>query len=69
MCQAMLNHPEFDDYAEEYGSDLRHPNRLVDWWYELAANTSRLIIRDLVSVTRGRHRERACRPCGVMASA
>ena len=25
MCQAMLNHPDFDHYAEEYGSDLRHP--------------------------------------------
>lgn len=52
----MLNHPEFDDYAEEYGSDLRLPNRLVDWWYELAANTSRLIIRDLVSLPENQNR-------------
>lgn len=56
MCQAMLNHPKFDYYAEEYGSDLRHPNPLVDWWYELAANTCRLIIRDLVNLPENRDR-------------
>lgn len=56
MCQAMLNHPDFDHYAEEYGSDLRHPNALVDWWYELAANTCRLIIRDLVNLPENRDR-------------
>jgi hypothetical protein len=49
MCQAMLNHPEFDLYAERYGSDLRHPHPLMEWWYELSANACRLIIRDLVN--------------------
>jgi AIPR protein len=50
MCQAILNHAEFDNYADKYGSDLRHPHPLMGWWYELAANACRLIIRDLVSL-------------------
>ncbi len=50
MSQAMLNDPKFDYYAETYGSDLRHPQLLMDWWYRLAANACRLIIKDLVSL-------------------
>lgn len=56
MCQAMLNDPDFDHYAERYGSDLRHPNPLVEWWYELAANKCRLIIRDLVNLPENQDR-------------
>jgi hypothetical protein len=58
MCQAMLNHPEFDHYAENYGTDLRHPHLLMDWWYTLAANTCRLIIRDLVNSKENEERVR-----------
>ena len=58
MCQAMLNHPEFDHYAEKYGSDLRHPHPLMQWWYELAANACRLIIRDLVNLPENQDRVR-----------
>jgi hypothetical protein len=58
MCQAMLNHPEFDYYAENYGSDLRHPQLLMDWWYGLAANSCRLIIRDLVNLKENEERVR-----------
>jgi hypothetical protein len=50
MCQAMLNDPKFDEYAAEFGFDLRHPNRLMEWWYGLASNTCRLIIRDVVAL-------------------
>ncbi len=50
MCQAMLNDNDFDQYAEKYGSDLRHPQALMDWWYSLAANSCRLIIGDLVKL-------------------
>jgi hypothetical protein len=58
MCQAMLNHPEFDRYADNYGSDLRHPHPLMEWWYELAANACRLIIRDLVGLSENQDRVR-----------
>lgn len=58
MCQAMLNHPEFDHYAENYGSDLRHPQLLMDWWYGLAANSCRLIIRDLTNLRENKDRVR-----------
>ena len=58
MCQAMLNHSDFDDYAEKYGRDLRHPNLLMDWWYSLAANSCRLIIRDLVNLPENAERVR-----------
>jgi hypothetical protein len=58
MCQAMLNHPEFDQYAENYGSDLRHPSLLMDWWYSLAANSCRLIIKDLVNLPENAERVR-----------
>jgi hypothetical protein len=58
MCQAMLNHPSFDDYAEGYGSDLRHPHTLMEWWYELATNSCRLVIRDLVSLPENQERVR-----------
>jgi len=58
MCQAMLNHPEFDHYADKYGSDLRHPHQLIEWWYELAANACRLIIRDLVNLPENQDRVR-----------
>lgn len=59
MCQAMLNHPEFDHYADSYGTDLRHPQPLMEWWYTLAANSCRLIFRDLVKLreNEGRVRE------------
>lgn len=58
MCQTMLNHPEFDHYADTYGSDLRHPHQLIEWWYELAANACRLIIRDLVNLPENQDRVR-----------
>ncbi|MEX0777168.1 MAG: AIPR family protein [Phycisphaeraceae bacterium] len=58
MCQAMLNHPEFDHYAESCGSDLRHPQLLMDWWYGLAANSCRLIIMDLVNLKENEERVR-----------
>jgi hypothetical protein len=58
MCQAILNHAEFDNYADKYGSDLRHPHPLMGWWYELAANACRLIIRDLVSLPQYQDRVR-----------
>jgi hypothetical protein len=58
MCQAMLNHPEFDHYADKYGSDLRHPQPLMEWWYSLAANSCRLIIRDLVNLPENAERVR-----------
>jgi hypothetical protein len=58
MCQAMLNHSEFDHYAENYGSDLRHPQSLMDWWYALAANSCRLIIRELVNLKENEERVR-----------
>jgi uncharacterized protein YoaH (UPF0181 family) len=58
MCQAMMNHPEFDHYAETYGKDLRHPHALMDWWYGLAANSCRLIFRDLVDLPEFRERVR-----------
>src|SRR5260370_5849957 len=48
MCQAMMNHPDFDHYAEKYGGDLRHPHSLMDWWYGLATNSYGLIFRALV---------------------
>ena len=51
MCQAMMNNPDFDHYAETYGKDLRHPYALMDWWYGLAANSCRLIFRDLVDLS------------------
>lgn len=59
MCQGMLNSPEFDEYAEKFGNDLRHPQGLMDWWYNLAANSCRLIFRDLVKLpeNEGRVRE------------
>ena len=57
-CQAMLKHHDFDHYADQYGGDLRHPDPLIDWWYELAANTCRLIIRDLVSLPENQDRVR-----------
>lgn len=50
MCQAMMNDAEFDYYADKYGNDLRHPQPLMEWWYALAANSCRLIIRDLVNL-------------------
>jgi hypothetical protein len=50
MCQAILNHPDFDHFAEAYGADLRHPQPLMEWWYDLAANSCRLIFRDLVKL-------------------
>lgn len=56
ICQAMLNDPEFDHYAEKYGSDLRHPHLLMEWWYSLAANSCRLIIRDLVNLPENQER-------------
>jgi hypothetical protein len=58
MCQAMLNHSEFDHYADRYGNDLRHPHQLIEWWYELAANSCRLIIRDLVNLPENQDRVR-----------
>jgi hypothetical protein len=58
MCQAMLNHSDFDHYADKYGSDLRHPHQLIEWWYELAANACRLIIRDLVNLPENQDRVR-----------
>jgi hypothetical protein len=58
MCQAMLNHDDFDHYADKYGSDLRHPHQLIEWWYELAANACRLIIRDLVNLPENQDRVR-----------
>jgi len=58
MCQAMMNHPEFDHYAETYGRDLRHPHALMEWWYGLAANSCRLIFRDLVDLPENRDRVR-----------
>ena len=58
MCQAMLNHADFDHYADKYGSDLRHPHQLIEWWYELAANACRLIIRDLVNLPENQDRVR-----------
>jgi hypothetical protein len=58
MCQAMLNHPEFDHYADKCGSDLRHPQLLMEWWYSLAANSCRLIIRDLVNLPENAERVR-----------
>lgn len=56
MCQAMMNHPEFDHYAENYGRDLRNPNPLMEWWFGLAANTCRLIFRDLIDLPENRER-------------
>lgn len=50
MCQAMLNDHDFDHFAETYGHDLAHRQDLMEWWYGLAANTCRLIIKDLVSL-------------------
>jgi len=50
MCQAMLNDPDFDHYAESYGDNLRHLQPLMDWWNGLAANACRLIIKDLVAL-------------------
>lgn len=58
MCQAMLNSPDFDDYAEKYGNDLRHPHPLMEWWYSLSANACRLIIRDLVKLPENQDRVR-----------
>ena len=58
MCQAMLNDPEFDHYAETYGADLRHPQQLMEWWYTLAANSCRLIFRDLVKLPENQDRVR-----------
>ncbi|MGA2000193.1 MAG: AIPR family protein [Terriglobales bacterium] len=58
MCQAMLNDPEFDHYADKYGADLRHPQPLMDWWYALAANSCRLIFRDLVKLPENEDRVR-----------
>lgn len=43
-----MNHPEFNFYAEACRSDLRHPQPLIRWWYGLAANSCRLILRDLM---------------------
>jgi hypothetical protein len=42
----------------KYGSDLRHPHQLIEWWYELAANACRLIIRDLVNLPENQDRVR-----------
>jgi hypothetical protein len=56
MCQAMMNHPDFDYYAENYGRDLRHPHPLMEWWFGLAANSCRLIFRDLVDLPENRER-------------
>ncbi len=58
MCQAMLNDPEFDKYADRYGGDLRHPQLLMDWWYSLAANSCRLIIGDLIKLPENAERVR-----------
>ena len=58
MCQAMMNHPDFDHYAESYGGDLRHPHSLMEWWFGLAANSCRLIFRDLVDLPENRDRVR-----------
>lgn len=58
ICQAMLNDPNFDEYAERYGSDLRHPHGLMDWWTPLAANDCRLIIRDVVALPENAERVR-----------
>jgi AIPR protein len=58
ICQAMLNAPNFDEYAEKYGSDLRNPRDLMDWWYALAANSCRLIIRDVVALPENADRVR-----------
>jgi hypothetical protein len=58
MCQAMMNHPRFDDYADKYGSDLRHTHPLMEWWHELATNACRLIIRDLVNLPENQDRVR-----------
>jgi hypothetical protein len=58
MCQAMLNDPDFDQYADKYGGDLRHPQGLMDWWYSLAANSCRLIIGDLIKLPENAERVR-----------
>lgn len=58
ICQAMLNDPNFDEYAEKHGTDLRHPRDLMDWWYSLAANSCRLIIRDVVALPENAERVR-----------
>jgi hypothetical protein len=58
MCQAMMNHPEFDVYADSYGNDLRHPQPLMEWWYALASNSCRLIFRDLVNLPENEDRVR-----------
>ena len=58
MCQAMLNHPDFDHYAENFGRDLRHPQVLMDWWYDLSANSCRLIFKDLVNLKENEERVR-----------
>lgn len=58
MCQAMMNHPDFDHYAETYGRDLRHPHTLMEWWFGLAANSCRLIFRELVDLPENRDRVR-----------
>jgi hypothetical protein len=59
MCQAMMNHPLFDDYAEQYGSDLQHPQQLMEWWHSLAANSCRLIFRELVTLPENQDRVRS----------
>ena len=58
MCQAMMNHSEFDVYAESYGNDLRHTQPLMEWWYALASNSCRLIFRDLVNLPENEDRVR-----------
>ena len=48
VCQGMLNDPDIEEYAENFGRDISHQTGLMEWMLGIAINRVRLLLSDLV---------------------
>jgi hypothetical protein len=49
LCQAILNDPDLEGYAEEFGNGLSLEAQYTDWLSSMATTRCRFLLSDLVS--------------------